>query len=107
MLGTINGFSLTYPRMASSGGGGGQTLLWARELVTVTVSATETVIYLSHNPLQEEAISIWWQGEILHPEDYAYNAGLNRINIFRELVLPADNPETGVWKVMVNYPYAT
>ena len=106
MLGTINGFSLTYPDTASSGGGGGQTLAWARELVTLTVSTSETVIFLSHNPLQEEAIQIWWQGEILHPADYIYNAGPNRINIPIPVVLPADNPETGIWDIVITYPYA-
>jgi hypothetical protein len=106
MLGTINGFSLTYPQTAGSGGGGGgQNLSWRRDQFPQTVAfAAGLVLNLSGIPLHETGIFIWSQGQWLHPDNYTYNSLTHTITILFSAD-PVTDTDTGVWEFLIAYEY--
>lgn len=90
----------------SSGSGPGNTLAWARDRVEETNPfASGYTIPLSQTPVDEDAISVWSQGQILDTDDYQFNAP-NEIEILFSAD-PATDTDSGVWVFFVQYPYET
>lgn len=106
-LGTTYGFSLTYPQTAGSGGGGGQTLDWARDewVQSDPFVVGDIVIPLSHIPISENAIQVWSQGLPLHPDDYTYSLIGPSVTI-QFAGDPSTDTTNGEWNFLVTYPYA-
>lgn len=87
-------------------GGGGQSLAWALDSFTETDPFTSGLaLSISNTPIDVDAILVWSQGLILHPDDWNYDAGNNQIIILFSGNPAIDNPESGEWNFLVQYPY--
>lgn len=95
-------------RRVSAGGGGGQTLAWAMDAFAETdpfgSPGPDLTLNLSHTPVDPDAITVWSQGQPLHPDDWDYAAGVITILFSAD---PAMDTDTGTWNFLVQYPYAT
>ncbi len=95
-------------RRASTGGGGGQTLAWALDPFAETdpfgPPGANLTLNLSETPVDADAITVWSQGQPLHPDDWDYAAGVVTILFGAD---PATDTDTGTWNFLVQYPYAT
>lgn len=95
-----------HTRRQTTGGGGGQTLAWAMDsFAQSTPFSSGLTLSLTHTPVDEDAIVVWSQGQILHPDDWNYAAAV--ITILFSGNPAVDNPGTGIWNFLVQYPYAT
>lgn len=81
-----------------------QTLAWQRDRVEETDPfASGYIITLTEEPLDEDAIDVWSQGQILDTDDYNFIAP-NQIEILFSGD-PATDTSDGVWLFSVQYPY--
>lgn len=94
-------------RRESDSGGGGQTLAWAMDAFAETdpfgPPDPELELTLSEAPIDADAITVWSQGQPLHPDDWDYAAGVVTILFSAN---PATDTDTGTWNFLVQYPYA-
>lgn len=103
------GFHLERRRISGgSGGGGGGTgeqVRWARDLHTQVVAwvGGALVINLSQTPMDTDGLTVWAQGQILHPLDYTILTGPNRVQINFGLD-PAAEGLTD-YRFIITYPY--
>lgn len=90
----------------STGGGGGEQQRWKRDTLDQTAAWTAggLVIPLTSTPTDNDAIVVWSQGLILHPDDYTVLSSPARIQIDFDGD-PAIDTETGTWSFFVQYPY--
>lgn len=90
----------------TGGGGGGEQQRWKKDLFNQTVAWTAggLVFNLSSTPVDSDAITIWSQGLILHPDDYTVLSSPARIQIDFDGD-PAVDTEAGTWSFIIQYPY--
>lgn len=91
----------------SGGSGPGQTLAWQRDRFEQTDPFSPGfTLQMTQTPVDEDAIEVWSQGEILDTDDYNYLSGPNQIEILFSAD-PALDTQNGVWVFFIRYPYAT
>lgn len=87
-----------------STGGSGETLEWAQDLFTQTAawSAGGLTLSLSETIADDNSLSVWSQGQILHPADYSIVAGDVVIEFGAD---PATDGIDGEWRFVIKYQY--
>lgn len=90
-----------------SSGGGGQTLAWKIDSFAETdpfgPPDPNLQLTLTQTPIDADAITVWSQGQPLHPDDWNYAAGVVTILFSAN---PETDTDTGTWNFLVQYPYA-
>ena len=109
-MSTTYGFALNRRRTFDTGGGGGggttEQIRFARDLhaQTAAFAANTLQIALSQTPVDLDGLTVWSQGEILHPTDYTILTGPYRVQI-GFAIDPATDTDTGTWNFVITYPY--
>ena len=107
MFGTTYGFSLTRRRVSgSSGGSGGEQTRWVADQFAQPVAwaAGGLTLNLSQTPVDPDSLTVWSQGQILHPADYTILSAPDRVQI-NFAIDPATDTEGGTWNFVVRYAY--
>lgn len=97
-----------YESLGGSGGGGtGETLRWAADTFSQTAAFASGALSLplSHTPIDNDSLTVWSQGIVLHPSDYTILTGPNRVQL-NFAIDPATDSETGTWYFVVRYQYS-
>ena len=109
MFGTTYGFHLSRRRVSGATGGGGGTgeqVRFAKDQFTQSVAWTSgaLTLALSQTPMDNDGLTVWSQGQELHPDDYTILSGPNRV-VINFPVDPATDTDTGTWSFVILYPY--
>jgi len=92
----------------SSGGGGGQTLLWARETHTLTADSPagfSFAIINTNNPVDADSIIVSAEGQSLFiTTGFTYNSGSHSISILGAWYPSETTAGQIIFEIM--YPYA-
>lgn len=89
------------------GGGGGETLRWAVDILEQTDPFTsgDLVIPLSQTPIDEGSLTVLSEGSILNPADYTILSGPDEVQIDFS-ANPATDAADGVWSFVIRYQYS-
>jgi hypothetical protein len=100
-------FLKTQRRTDGSGGSGSvERLRWIRIADSETAAIESGVYFVQfvQTPIDSDAILIWFEGDILNPTDWTYDAGTNRVYFDFDFD-PATDSESGTVYYYILFPY--